>query len=90
MSHASIYFDESGFTGNNLMEPIQKIFSYAAVVSDDDEAKEIVEGVIAKYRIQGGEIKGGKLVKNANGRRALDEIIGRLGGRFRVCAFDKK
>ncbi|PKH06694.1 DUF3800 domain-containing protein [Moritella sp. Urea-trap-13] len=89
-SEANIYFDESGFTGNKLLDKQQKYFSYASVVSDDIEAKGLVEHIISKYKIQSGEIKGGSLVKNRKGRRAIDEIIKTMSGRIKVSISDKK
>ncbi|PKG37308.1 DUF3800 domain-containing protein [Psychromonas sp. Urea-02u-13] len=89
-SIANVYFDESGFTGNNLLHKQQKYFSYASVVSDDNEAQALVDHIIRKYQIQNGEIKGGKLVKKVKGRRAIDEIIGALTGRIKVSISDKK
>ncbi|NQY38261.1 MAG: DUF3800 domain-containing protein [Alteromonadaceae bacterium] len=89
-SEANIYFDESGFTGNNLLDKQQKFFSYASVVSDDIEAKGLVEHIIRKYKIQNGEIKGGNLVKNRKGRRAIDEIIEAMKGRIKVSISNKK
>ncbi|WP_435851570.1 DUF3800 domain-containing protein [Streptomyces thermolilacinus] len=52
-----IYFDESGYTGNNLLHPKQNYFAYASVATDDDEARLWVERMIKKYNIQGGELK---------------------------------
>jgi len=88
--HANVYFDESGFTGNRLLDSQQPIFSYAAVVIEESEAKELVEHIIRKYQIQNGEIKGGKLVKKNKGRRAIDEILTSLNGRMKVSVSDKK
>jgi hypothetical protein len=33
-----IYFDESGFTGNKLLNEQQKYFAYASVATDPEEA----------------------------------------------------
>ncbi|TQC96465.1 DUF3800 domain-containing protein [Moraxellaceae bacterium AER2_44_116] len=85
-----MYFDESGYTGNNLLHPDQKLFSYASVVTDDDEAKTLVEHIINKYNIQNGEIKGKNLLKGVRGRRAIDEIIQALRGRIKVSISNKK
>ena len=57
-----IYFDESGFTGNNLLNPNQTMFSYGSVATCDDEARDFVEYLIKKYGVQNGELKGGKLI----------------------------
>lgn len=56
-----IYFDESGFTGNNLLSPVQNYFAYASIATEDAEAKDFVDELISQYGIQGGELKGGKL-----------------------------
>ena len=78
---AILHFDESGFTGNNLLHKQQKIFCYASVECPHQEAQDFVEHIIQKYRIQNGEIKGGRLlkgvkgVKGVKGKRAVDEIV---------------
>lgn len=87
---AILHFDESGFTGNNLLHEQQKIFCYASVECPHEEAKGFVEYIIQKYRIQNGEIKGGKLLKGVRGRRAIDEIIQNFKGRFKISVSDKK
>ncbi len=85
-----IYFDESGFTGNNLLNPDQKFFAYASVATDDQEAEDFVLGIIRKYGIQNGELKGSKLVKFNKGRKAIDEIFEYYEGRLKVSISDKK
>ncbi|MCE4059882.1 DUF3800 domain-containing protein [Pandoraea sputorum] len=85
-----IYFDESGFTGNNLLHPEQKYFAYASVATNDDDAKEFVEHLISKYRVQGGEIKGSKLLKFSRGRKLIDEVLDRYSGNIKVSISDKK
>jgi hypothetical protein len=89
-TNAILHFDESGFTGNNLLHPQQKTFCYASVECSHEEAKDFVEHIISKYKIQNGEIKGGKLVKGVKGRRAIDEILQFLKGRYKVSVSDKK
>lgn len=85
-----IYFDESGYTGNNLLHPVQKYFSYASVATDDEEAKDFVERLIARYEIQGGELKGSKLVRFNRGRKAIDEVFQHFGDRLKLSISDKK
>ncbi|MDR6208136.1 DUF3800 domain-containing protein [Paraburkholderia graminis] len=85
-----IYFDESGFTGNNLLHPVQNFFAYASVATDDDEARDIVESLIAKHRVQGNELKGKRLVQSYRGRQTIDEIFQRFEGRLKVSISDKK
>lgn len=86
----NIYFDESGYTGNNLLHPDQLYFAYASVATDDAEAKATVDELIAKYGVQGGELKGSKLVRFHKGRKAIDEILNRFEGRLKLSISDKK
>ena len=86
----NIYFDESGFTGDNLLHPDQKFFAYASVATDDEEATAVVERLIAEYGVQNGELKGSKLVKFHRGRKAIDEIFSLFQDRLKVSISDKK
>ncbi|MDR3392900.1 MAG: DUF3800 domain-containing protein [Sulfuriferula sp.] len=85
-----IYFDESGFTGNNLLHPHQKYFAYGSVATDDIEAQEFVTALIKKYGIQGGELKGSRLVQFNKGRKAVDEIFTYFEGRIKLSVSEKK
>ncbi len=84
-----IYFDESGFTGNNLLHPDQRFFAYASVATDDQEAKYFVESLIARHGIQSSELKGSKLVRFSRGRKAIDEILSRFENRLKLSISDK-
>lgn len=85
-----IYFDESGFTGNNLLDEHQKYFAYASVATDPDEAREVVTRIMKQYYVQGDELKGKSLVKYAKGRRAMDDILNHFKGRVKISISDKK
>lgn len=85
-----IYFDESGFTGNNLLHPTQNYFAYASVATEDEEARKVVEKVTKKYNIQGGELKGTNLVKFSKGRKAITEVLDAYDGRMKISISDKK
>ncbi|NPE50258.1 DUF3800 domain-containing protein [Dickeya dadantii] len=89
-THAILHFDESGFTGNNLLHKQQKIFCYASLECAHEEAEIFTSHIIKKYKIQNGEIKGSKLLKGVRGKRAVDEIINNFKGRFKVSVSDKK
>ncbi|MEZ0581369.1 DUF3800 domain-containing protein [Erwinia sp. STN24] len=86
----TVYFDESGFTGNNLLSRDQPFFSYAAVVSDEEESKAFVERIIDKYKISAGELKGSTLVNSKRLQKAVDEILTHYRGRMRVVVNEKK
>ena len=66
---AMLYFDESGFTGNDLLSPNQTVFSYASVESDPEEAEEFVKYLLGKYKVQNGEIKSKNLLKRERGKK---------------------
>lgn len=85
-----IYFDESGFTGNNLLSPNQRYFAYASVATDDNEAQTFVNELISKYEIQSGELKGSRLIKFNRGRKAIDEILYRFEDRLKISISEKK
>lgn len=85
-----IYFDESGFTGNNLLHPHQRYFAYGSIATDDDEVEEFVMALIKKYGIQGGELKGSRLVQFNKGRKAVDEIFDHFEGRIKLSVSEKK
>jgi len=86
----NIYFDESGFTGNNLLNPGQRFFAYASVATDDQEAKGFVGSLVKRYGLQNGELKGAELVRFHQGRKAIDEIFAHFGNRLKVSISDKK
>ena len=85
-----IYFDESGFTGNNLLHPHQQIFTYGSVQVEEDEADKFVKEIIKKYNVQGGELKGSNLIKYKKGRKAISEILSYFDGRMKVSVSEKK
>lgn len=89
-SLTSVFFDESGFTGNGLLDDKQHYFSYASVVCSPDEAKEFTDRIIKKYKIQNKEIKANKLLRRTKGKQAIDEIITEFQGRFKGVVSDKK
>lgn len=86
----NIYFDESGYTGNNLLNRDQPIFTYASVCADDEEARRYVESAVRRYGVQSGELKGSSLIKFNKGRRAISEILEEFRGRIKVSVSDKK
>ncbi|HEY1257110.1 MAG TPA: DUF3800 domain-containing protein [Terracidiphilus sp.] len=80
-----IFCDESGFTGNQLLDAQQQIFTYATVAIASIEAKELITQIRKKYKLQGDELKGGDLIKQTRGSRAVTEILQELNGKFRFA-----
>lgn len=85
-----IYFDESGFTGNNLLDEKQSYFAYASVATNPEEAKEVVTRIMKQYGVQGSELKGKNLVKFSRGRKAIDDILTHYEGRVKISISNKK
>lgn len=85
-----IYCDESGFTGNNLLDEATPFFSYATVAVSHEEAKEFVEKTIRDYKMQASELKFQNLVKNAKGKQAIARILETFCTRSKVTVNHKK
>lgn len=85
-----IYCDESGFSGNNLLDQVQPFFVYASIAISHEEAADCVDELIKTYGVQGGELKGRTLVKYNKGRKAASTILDRYHDRLKVVVFDKK
>jgi hypothetical protein len=52
----TIFCDESGFTGQDLLNPDQPYFSYSSVLIDPEEAQQLVAQATADFRL-GNELK---------------------------------
>lgn len=81
-----VFCDESGFTGNRLLDAEQEIFSYAAVAIDPAEASELISKVRRDFRLQAPELKGGALVGRPQGRKVVTRLLQECAGRYRVVA----
>jgi hypothetical protein len=81
-----VFCDESGFTGNKLLDAEQEVFTYAAAAIEPGEAAELVEQVKRDFRLQGRELKGSTLLGRTQGKKAITEILKRCDGRYRVVA----
>lgn len=86
----TVYLDESGFTGNNLLDEAQPLFVVSAVAIPADEAAALVAAVSAEFALNAKELKGSKLCRSPKGQRAVLKILESLGGRFRYIAINKR
>ncbi|WP_457857802.1 DUF3800 domain-containing protein [Psychrobacter pulmonis] len=87
---ATLYFDESGFTGNDLLSLNQTVFSYASVESSQEESENFFKYLLNKYHVQNGEIKSSKLLRGTKGKKLVDEVLEHYEGRFKVMVCHKK
>jgi len=85
-----IFCDESGFTGQNLLNPDQRFFAYGSVAISPTEAAEVVAQTIRDFRLQGNELKGKNLLRHPSGGKAATALIRRLGARSRVVIVNKQ
>ena len=90
LSELILYFDESGFTGENLLSKDQSTFAYASVNIHPDKAQKIVSRIIKKYKIQNGELKAVKLIRRDKGKKAILEILNEISKDIKVSVSDKK
>jgi hypothetical protein len=84
----TIYGDEGGYTGNQLLDD-QDVFTYATVAIEPKEAEELVARIKTDFRLQGHELKGRNLIKRGSNRKAIEEVLGSLQGRFHVTVHHK-
>ncbi len=86
----TVYLDEAGFTGNNLLDLDQPIFVYSAVAMSEDQAAALHSEMISRFRLRGHELKGSRLVKRRRGREAISWLLERSGERTLVATYDKR
>ena len=87
----TLFFDEAGYTGYDLLSPEQPIFGVASTDIGDDEASEILNHSFPNY--QGDEFKFTQLWRRPNHRRNLvrfSERVGNVPERFFFYYCDKK
>ena len=86
----TIYCDEAGFTGNNLLDEQQPAFAYASVAIEETEADRIVRRLRKGSRLQASELKGARLAKSTRGRAAILDALGYIRGRYIATFHHKK
>ncbi|MES2479445.1 MAG: DUF3800 domain-containing protein [Bacteroidota bacterium] len=86
----TIYFDESGFTGYNLLDKDQQVFSIGSTDITPDEAEEILKSSFPNYA--GKEFKFNNIwgSKNQKGLIELSNRISNSGANFYGWMIDKR
>lgn len=84
-----VFCDESGYTGTRLLDPEQRIFSFAAVAVPDDEAWAILDAARRRHGLPGQELKSTALLKMTPGRAFVLDVLEAIAGRYRFVIFDK-
>ena len=86
----TVYCDESGSTGNELLDSNQEYFVYASVALEPKEAADLTAHLISKHGIYGKELKGKNLLRHSGGRRLIDELIQITSGKAHLVVHHKK
>lgn len=87
----TIYFDESGYTGDNLLDANQPVFTLASVDIQNCEARELLESTFQNY--SGKEFKFSKIEARKRHRKDLlkfSEVVGKEKKRIYTCVCEKK
>ena len=85
----TIYLDEAGATGNNLLDPEQPYFVYASLAMSETKALSVHSGLAQRFRIRDRELKGSNLVKTNAGRQAIVWLWREIGENSKVMVSDK-
>ena len=86
----TIYLDEAGFTGNSMLDPAQPMFVYSGLALAQEQAAELHSEAIARFRLQGHELKGSNLVKRPRGRQAVSWLLSQSVEDCLVVVSDKR
>jgi len=84
-----IYFDEAGYTGNNLLDKDQPIFCYLGLISSDEIEKEFID-LRKKYGYADQEVKGNSLCKSGRGQKFIKSLWETFKGNVKFVYHDKK
>lgn len=87
----TIYCDEAGFTGNNLLDPNQPFFVFGSVDVEDARAQELISEAVRRFQLQiGSELKGQKLMKHGKGRSAVKWLMRECKDNFHLVFSEKR
>jgi hypothetical protein len=85
-----ISFDESGFTGPQLLDEHQPYFVYASHDLTSDEAASLIADLRTRYRLKGDELKSKRLKKRGDWTNIAADLCAATRGRSRVVVHNKK
>jgi hypothetical protein len=85
-----ISFDESGFTGPELLNEEQPFFVYASHDLTAEEADQLLNNLRTTFRIQGPELKANRLKKRKYWEAFSDQVCQATDGRSKVITFEKR
>ncbi len=86
----TLFCDESGFTGPNLLDKDQRYFTYASVAMPCELAAEVVSKMRTDFNLTGEELKFEKLSGFTRGKNAVRWLLTTYGQHAAVFFADKK
>ena len=86
----SVYIDEAGFTGANLLDDDQSELVFAAVAVDETEAEQIWAGVLARSNTNAPELKGAHLTGRPKGRAAITWLLENTVQYTKIAVINKR
>lgn len=84
-----LYFDEAGFTGNNLLDNTQPYFCYLGLDSSESIENEFLN-IKQHYGYSCDEIKGRNLSKTHNGQEVIRTLWEKFANHAKYVVHDKK
>ncbi len=90
MAIRNLYFDEAGFTGYNLLDPIQPVFAIASADIAEDEAEKVLKDSFPRYRADEYKFKNIWGSSNQNGLLQFAEHIANISNRVFIYMADKR
>jgi hypothetical protein len=84
-----LYFDEAGFTGNNLLDNTQPFFCYLGLDSSENIENEFLN-IKKHYGYSYEEIKGRNLSKTHNGQKLIKTLWEKFANQAKYVVHDKK
>lgn len=85
----TLYFDEAGYTGNNLLDKDQAFFCYLGIESDSDKEK-LFASLKKKYNYIDSEVKGKNICRSNKGQKFLTELWDNFGPSVKYVIHNKK
>ncbi|MGF7151884.1 hypothetical protein FHS96_005552 [Sphingomonas zeicaulis] len=81
----TIYCDDAGFTGDNLLNPDQPFFAYAATAVEPSQANGLVAELRSRFAIGTAELKGKDLYRRDCAPKLIAWLTSLLGGRTTIA-----
>src|ERR1035437_2023943 len=85
----TIYCDESGYTGADLLEVNQPYFVFSGVVLSEQNILDIERTIRSNYLVQ-GEIKGRNIIQSKKGQDTILKVFNEYSENCKVVFHEKK